>query len=228
MGSFERYRRNTSAFSEEEVLRLHQKKVAIVGCGGLGGHVIQGLARFGILSLTLIDGDVFAVSNLNRQLFATEKTLGENKALTAKEQLADINPDVSATALPAMMTAQNAEEFLTGHDLVMDCLDNRDARLLLDDTCRKLSIPYVHGAIGGFYGQVTSVFPGDSIVKMLYGGGGGGIEQELGNPSFIPQAVAAIQCSEALKILVGRGEILRGKLLSIDLLRNEFDVTTFC
>lgn len=229
MRCFERYERNLDAFSRREVEAVHDKKVCVVGCGGLGGYVCMALARFGVLNLTVIDGDRFSKSNLNRQLFATEKTVGQPKALVCKKQLADVNSTVTVHAVPHMLTADNAEELLAGHDLAVDCLDNAASRRVLDGACRALGIPYIHGAIGGFYGQVACVFPGDDTLARIYppDGGGPGVEHRLGSPVFAPQVISAIQCSEALKLLTGKGELLRGALLHIDLLYNDFEIIRF-
>lgn len=223
---FERYARNLHAFRREEIEAMHAKQVCIVGCGGLGGYAAQILARFGILRLTLIDGDSFSRSNLNRQLFATEKTLGRPKPLVCKEGLFEINPAVEVRAVCTMLEEHNAEELLRGHDLVLDCLDTVPARRLLDSACRRMEIPYVHGAIGGFYGQVSCIFPEDTTLQSIYPPGtmDKGVEAELGCPSFIPPLVAALQCSEAIKLLTGKGEPVRHALLHIDLLSNEFQL----
>lgn len=218
----ERYSRNMNAFSSEDQRLVAERTICVVGCGGLGGHVAQTLARFGVGRLKLVDGDVFAVSNLNRQVFAKENTLGENKALVCAGALADINSDIVLEAIPEMLSEENAFRILNGCDLAIDCLDSRAARKLLDSMCAECNIPYIHGAIGGFYGQVSTIFPGDDTLAKIYGqSSAAGIEQELGNPAFIPQMVAAIQCCEALKVLCGKGETLRNTLMYIDLLYND-------
>lgn len=231
MEPFERYHKNVEAFSIEEVQSIRQKRVCVVGCGGLGGHVIQSLARFGVGFLTLVDGDVFCASNLNRQAFCTETNLGQSKANAAKEALATINSDVIVHAHFEMLTEQNAEALLSGHDLAIDCLDNVSSRFILMQACNKANIPFVHGAIGGFFGQVANVFPGDDTLNRLYPSDHlfeKGIENRLGNPPFTPQLVAALQCSEALKILAGRDHVLRNAVLHIDLLHNEFEKIALC
>lgn len=223
MAVAERYSRNMKSFTEAELNIIAQKRICVIGCGGLGGYVIQSLGRFGVGGLRLVDGDVFAESNLNRQLFSTEHNLGGNKAQVCARELADINSSISVEAIPEMLTDGNAEATLAGCDLAMDCLDSKEARFLLDRHCASLGIPYIHGAIGGFYGQVSTVFPCDNTLEKVYshGASGGGVEKELGNPPFMPQLVAAIQCSEALKLLCGKGELLRNRLMYIDALYNE-------
>lgn len=220
---FARYSRNTNAFSREEVEALRGKSVCVVGCGGLGGYVAMSLARFGVGRLTLVDGDVFDVSNLNRQLFCTENNLGKSKALEAKQALSAVNGEVQVKACMEMFSAESGARLLSGCDAAVDCLDSIPARLVLEECCEGAQIPLVHGAIGGFYGQVCCVFPGDALLHALYGGKSSAPpDNSAGNPPFTPQLVAAIQCSEVLKLLAGREGLLRKKLLIIDLLQNTF------
>lgn len=224
-----RYIKNTNAFSVRDMALIHEKKICVVGCGGLGGHVALTLARFGVQHLTLVDSDVFSISNLNRQCFSNEQNIGKNKATEAQTQISLINSDVNVSVVQEMLTDCNAAEIIAGHDLVMDCLDNITARRTVDRACETLGIPYVHGAIAGFYGQVATVFPGDGHLRRIYPEEREfkGLENELGNPPFTPQLVAAIQCSEALKLLCGRGELLRNKMLYIDLYYNNFEEIYF-
>ena len=223
IADFTRYAKNTEAFSREEVETIHTKSVCVVGCGGLGGYVAMTLTRFGVGSLTLVDGDVFDVSNLNRQLFCTEANLGKSKAAEAKLALSAVNSDVAITAVAERFGEANGARILAGCDAAVDCLDNVSSRLILESACASAAIPLFHGAIGGFYGQVACVFPGDDTLHTLYAGDGSGpYASRAGNPPFTPQLVAALQCSEALKFLAGRENLLRKKLLLIDLYRNVF------
>jgi len=220
-----RYEKNLGAFSREELVLLRGKSACVVGCGGLGGHAAMTLARFGIGRLTLIDGDVFETGNLNRQVFCTEDNLGRSKAVEAKEALFRINSQISISAQNTMLTEENAIGLLSGHDIALDCLDNLPARLLMESECGKTGIPLVHGAVTDFYGQVCSVFPGDNILHAIYTENHReSKDASFGAPPFSPQLVAAIQCGEALKILAGKGAVLRKQLLTIDLLSNSFEI----
>lgn len=213
--------------SREENLSLRSKKVLVVGCGGLGGHIIEQLARLGIGHITAIDGDVFDESNLNRQLLSNTQNLGQPKANVAREHVAKVNPDVQVTAIHGFLDESNAEEIIAGHDVICDALDNMTTRLLLQRFAEKLSIPLVYGAIAGWYGQVTTIFPGDNILGSIYQGGTDkGIETELGNPSFTPALVASIEVSEVVKILTGKGQLLRNRFLMINTLDQEYEVFT--
>ncbi len=211
--------------SQEECDLLNNKSVCIVGCGGLGGYIIEMIGRLGVGKITAVDGDVFDLSNLNRQLLCTEAHLGIGKAETAKERMSKVNSDISFTAINDYLTVENAEEILSGHDLVIDALDSIAARFILQETASKLGIPMIYGAIAGWYGQVSTIMPGNDFLSKVYRHHEGkGHEAELGNPSFTPALVASIEVSEALKVLIGRGELLVNKLLLIDLLNNDFEV----
>ena len=220
---FERYSKNMKTFSIEELKSLFEKKVCILGCGGLGGYVIQILSRFGIGNLTIVDGDSFAISNLNRQVFSDVNSIGINKVTKTKKDLKIINPDIKVNPIHAMLNRDNAHEILSNHDVVVDCLDNIETRMLVQEICESLNIPFVHGAIASFYGQVATVFPGDKTLNKIYKKGNIGVEKELGNPSFIPPFVASIQSCEVVKLLNNKGDLLKNKVLYIDLLTNEFE-----
>jgi len=220
-----RYARNMNMLTPEENQNLQRFRVCVVGCGGLGGYVIEMLGRLGIGHITAIDGDVFEESNLNRQLLSDTETIGFSKAETARRRMQVVNPLIQVRAVQEHITAQNGEDQLRDHDVVVDALDNVESRFVLRDVCAHLGLPLVHGAIGGWYGQVTTILPGDNTLDLLYPKeASGGIEKILGNPSFAPGLVASIQVSEVLKILIGRGQLLQKRLLHIDLYSQEYSV----
>ena len=225
MGLERRYDRNMRTFSAKENARLRECSVCVAGCGGLGGYIIEMLARLGVGHITAIDGDRFDETNLNRQLLSTEALLGSSKARAAKVRALEINSQVSVRAVESFLTADNCAQLLSGHDLAMDGLDSVPARRVLEDGCCKAGIPFVHGAVAGWYGQVAVGWPGDRLFDVLYPAcEEGGTETELGNPSFTPAAVAAIQVAEAVKVLLGREPVLRKKLLTVDLLDHGYEL----
>jgi molybdopterin/thiamine biosynthesis adenylyltransferase len=219
-----RYQRNRQAISVADQLTLFRSRVAVIGCGGLGGYVIEELARLGVGTLIAIDPDVFEEHNLNRQLLSSPATLGRAKVAAAAARVAEINPAVALVPVHDAYTPENGEELLSGSHVIVDALDSIQARLDLARTCTQLGIPMVHGAIGGWYGQVATQFPGDDTLQKLYSRWveGKGIEQKLGNPSFTPALVASIEVAEVCKILLGQGEPLRHRKLSINLLDGIF------
>ena len=205
--------------------KLKSKSVCVIGCGGLGGYVIEMLSRFGVGQLTLVDGDVFNESNLNRQLLCLMQTLKKSKAFTAAERVEAINPDIQVNVIATYVDEDNILNILNGHDVVVDALDSNVARLIVLEACRALGLPCVHGAIAGWYGQVSTVFPEDTFVRTnLSQAKSKGIELELGNPSFTPACIASYQVAETIKVLLNKGTLYREQILYIDLLDNEVEI----
>ena len=149
----QRYIRNMNALTKEENERLQDFRVCVVGCGGLGGYVVEMLGRIGIGHLTVVDSDGFEESNLNRQLYSDTVVLGKSKVEVARERMKLVNPLVEVHDLQVRLTEDNARDLIRGHDAVVDALDNRETRLVLQTAAEELGIPMVHGAIAGWYGQ---------------------------------------------------------------------------
>jgi molybdopterin-synthase adenylyltransferase len=224
----DRYNRNFSTFSLEEQKKLGSARVVIIGLGGLGGGVCEMLARTGVGRLILIDGDTFEASNLNRQVLSREDLMGFSKARAARERVNAVNSDVTAIPLEEYLDESNMVDRIKGADVIMDCLDSIDTRFMLQDAAKKAGIPIVSGAIAGVTGQVTTIFPGDMGYEFIYGENSRkqskGVEINTGNISYCALFVAAIQSSECVKLLLGRGEVLQNKLLIAELWTNGFDV----
>ena len=221
----ERYEKNMSMLTLDENTKLKDFKVCVVGCGGLGGYIVEMISRLGIGTITIVDGDIFNTSNLNRQLYSDENSLGKYKAMIAKERIKIVNSLVKINVFTEYLGEDNGEEILRDHDVIVDALDNMSTRKLLQDFGEKLKIPFVHGAIAGWYGQVSTILPGDKTLDIIYPNEGEkGLENKLGNPSFTPALVASIQVSEVLKILIGRGELLQNKILYINLLNQDYSI----
>jgi len=219
-----RYSKNEKMLSSAENQKLREFRVCVVGCGGLGGNVIEMLGRLGIGNITAIDGDVFDDSNLNRQILSTESNIGQSKSLVAKERMKNINSDVTLNAVQSFLTEENAMDLLKNHDVIIDALDNVKMRMVLQEKAKVLNTPLVHGAIAGWYGQVTTILPGDDTLTKLYGDIQNPIENPLGNPSFTPALVASIEVAETVKVLLGKGNLLRHKVLYIDTLDQDYEV----
>lgn len=219
-----RYSRNISTLTHEENEKLKHFKVCVVGCGGLGGYIIEMLARIGIGNLTVVDKDVFDESNLNRQILSSEENLGYSKALQAEKRINSINSDVSVKVIQDSFNNKNGISIIHNHHVVVDALDNIESRLLLQEYCKKVNIPLVHGAIAGWFGQVCTIMPGDDTLNIIYKNNSIGVEKKLGNPSFTPANIASIQVSEVIKILLSKGDILRNQIAIVDLLHNDFNI----
>ncbi len=219
-----RYQRNRNMLSTADQLQLFRSRIAVIGCGGLGGYIIEELARLGVGRIVAIDPDVFEEHNLNRQLLSSPRLLGQSKVKAAVERVNEINPAVRITPIMEYFSRANGQELLQGATAAVDALDSISYRLELAETCSELDIPMVHGAIGGWFGHVATQLPGDTTVQNIYRNWveGKGIEKQLGNPAFTPAVVASLQVAEVCKIILGRGELLRRRKLSIDLLEMEF------
>jgi molybdopterin/thiamine biosynthesis adenylyltransferase len=226
--SLDRYARNMTALSGEENELLRGARVCVVGCGGLGGYAVETLGRLGVGTITAIDGDVFDETNLNRQLYSDTQALGKSKAAAAKRRMALVNPGIRVNAVEAFINEHNAGDLLCGHGVIVDAVDSIAAKLMIQDAAQKLKIPFVHGAAAGWYGQVTTVFPGDRTLDRVYRHrDADGAEKALGTLSFTPALVAAAQAAEAVKVLTGRGALLRGRMLFFDLLDQEYQIVEF-
>ncbi|WP_105616162.1 HesA/MoeB/ThiF family protein [Vallitalea okinawensis] len=216
----ERFIRNYPAVSQEDFKNLQEAKICVVGCGGLGGYLIEMLARIGIGHLTLIDGDVFEKNNLNRQLLSLESNLSRSKAVVASERVHLINSDIKVHYLHKILTKDNSIELLQQHHLVIDAVDRISTKLLIQDTCEKIDIPLIHGAINGWCAQVSTIYPGDRTLNILYEKADDTNVQSMGNPAFSPAFAASVQVSEAIKVITGKGQYLRHQIMHMDLLSN--------
>ncbi len=224
-----RYMRNLEAISETQQTTLSEKTVLVAGCGGLGGYVIECLARVGVGHLVVVDGDVFEESNLNRQLLSSRMNLGKPKVLAAQQRVMAVNPQVRVDAFQMVLDVDSINGVMQGCDVVVDALDGIPARLLLQDAAQKAGIPLIHGAIAGWCGQVCVIQPGERKLDALYGIATQpkGAENEQGCLSFSAALVASIQAAEVVKTLLGVGNLIDG-LLYIDLLQGTFTTFKLC
>jgi molybdopterin/thiamine biosynthesis adenylyltransferase len=223
-----RYERNYGIISFSEQIQLLRSTIAVVGCGGLGGNIIELLARLGIGNLVIVDGDIFHESNLNRQLLSTEKNIGKGKAETAVKRIKHINSSIHTRSYSQFIDSTNFREIINGVDLAVDALDNISSRIILEKACQMLNIPLIHGAIHGFNGQVSTIFPQDKGFEAIYGS----VQRydkkkempKVSAPSVTPALVATFQVQEIIKVLLNRGKPLRNKLLLINLEESEMNL----
>lgn len=210
----ERYTRNIPTIQPSEQQLLAEKKVVILGCGGIGGYLVENLVRMGIGELTVVDGDVFQPSNLNRQSLATAETLGQKKVHAAEAYAKAVNPNVRVRGVSEYFDGTNANRLIARADLVMDALDNIPGRLLMEEICAAHAIPVLHGAVRGWLAQIAVIPPGSGMLRRLYGESG---EQTSGSTiAAVPQLCAAIQTTQAVAFLCGRQVPLWGRLLLIN------------
>lgn len=215
-----RYERNIPALTEAECAILREKRVLVVGCGGLGGHLIDMLSRIGVGAIRAVDGDVFEASNLNRQLLAEVPLLGVSKAKAAAARVGRVNPDVEIEAVEAYLSETNVHRLLQSCDVVLDALDNIQSRKVLAAACAGAGIPCIYGAVNGWVAQAAISMPGDGLIEMLY-------PEEIiltdkSVLSFTPALCASMQVSLCVKLLVGR-RVETGTIYYFDLLNQEFE-----
>jgi molybdopterin/thiamine biosynthesis adenylyltransferase len=215
-----RYELNAGTFGSMGQRKLLRSKAMVAGLGGLGGHVVEQLVRCGLGILVGVDGDLFDETNLNRQLYSDLQTIGLRKTEATRRRVAAINDAVEFH--PFVSRVEDLEDGAYQEvDLIFDCLDAIPSRLHLEEVGERLDIPLVHGAIGGWYGQVAVVWPGSKMLSTVYGAKQEGIEKTLGNPPFTPAFIAAFMVSEGIKLLLGKKE-KENKLMFADLLNNQY------
>ncbi|WP_027721487.1 HesA/MoeB/ThiF family protein [Maridesulfovibrio zosterae] len=219
----ERYVRNLITFSAKEQTSLFFSKAAVIGLGGLGGHLLESIARAGVGTIKACDGDSFEPSNLNRQLLATENSLNIKKIDAAFELVRSINPAVFLDVRDEYLTGDKFYDFVSGADIVIDCLGGLEHRGQLKDAAAKAGIPMVTASVAGWTGIVSTVYPGDVSPSDFFGDVNG-LEEFLGTPSPAITTAVGIQSSEVLKILSGKGAELTGKALMFDLSKMYFDL----
>ena len=215
-----RYQRNQSTISPQQQKTLFDSHIAIIGCGGLGGHTAEILTRIGIGKLSLYDFDHFEEHNLNRQNFCTIKNLGLPKALVVKEALEQINPSIQIEAHVQKFDPQKDFAAIQTCDLLIDALDHPPTKRALAQLCQINKKPFIHGAIGGLTGQVAT---SNNLQSVYRDSQANGAEHHAGNPAFNVTLIASLQASEAIKVILGIGEPLHDTLLVTDLLHNEFE-----
>jgi len=206
-----RYIRNGGIISCKDQLRLAESTVAVV----------------------VIDIDKFDESNLNRQALCTTPGLGKPKALEAAQKIWEINPAVEVLAHETRLTSANAESLLGGAEVVVDALDSVPDRFVIERAAKQLGIPMVHAGIAGFEGQLMTIYPEDPGLVLVYGDPAEWNkarrtpEMVLGVPAVTAALVATLQAMEVLKILLGKGEPMRNRLLRTDLETGEFHQVMF-
>jgi len=208
--------------------KLLQSRVLLLGAGGLGSPAALYLAAAGVGTIGLVDNDAVDASNLQRQVMHGTSTVGDPKVESARARLADLNPDVKILPFDERLTSENVDRiFDQGWDVIVDGLDNFPTRYLVNDASVWKDIPVVHGSIFRFDGQVTTFWPGQGpCYRCLYP------EPppahlapscaEAGVLGILPGVIGTIQATEAIKIVLGQGDPLIGRLLTYDSLKMQF------
>ena len=215
-----RYAKNFHSLTLGEQRRVCESRVLVCGCGGLGGVLINLLARAGVGALRLVDGGVFVPSNLNRQWLCDTQALSRPKAEVAGARVRSINPLTEVEVFPVLMDENNAESLVKGMDLVIDALDDFAGRFLLAETARRMKVPFIHTAATGWWGQVSTFLP-ESFLDMhsIYGR-----EEEqdrqpdelMGVLGPAPAVIGGLAAFEAIRLLSGRNSAYTDQLCYLD------------
>lgn len=228
--------RQKDILNKKEQLKLKNSNITVIGCGGIGGAVIEMLARMGIGKLRIVDKDVFDLSNINRQLMSSMESIGKPKTEVTKEIVKAINPFVEVEALNQELNEKNVEKTIENSAVVVDALDNLIARILISRKAAELGIPFVHGAIHGTMGQITtftSKTPSyEETFKLLSAGKDLTPEIISEVKKFnkhvppvigpVPNITGCLQAFEVVKIITGRKNVITAPdVLMFDLLKKE-------
>ncbi|MBP2173000.1 HesA/MoeB/ThiF family protein [Methanococcus voltae] len=223
---YERYARQIKldGFGYESQDKLLSSKVAVIGAGGLGSIVLQYLTSAGIGEINVLDYQDIELSNLNRQIIHNETNLGQLKVDSAKEKLEKLNSNVKINTFNQKLEKKDLNsnlKFIKESDLIIDCLDNFEARYILNDLALKYDKPLVHGAIEGMHGQATTMVPGETpCLRCIFKTKAN--KDKVPVLGFTAGVIGSIQVGEAIKYITGYGETLKNKLLSVNLKNNEF------
>ena len=212
--------------------KLNESSVLCIGAGGLGSPILMYLTAAGIGRIGIVDFDEVDLSNLQRQILHSEDEVGSKKVQSAKHRLQQLNSEVEIETYEEMLTAQNAKSIIEGWDLVIDGTDNLPTRYLVDDCCRLLDKPWVYGSIYRFEGQVSvfnynngpcyrDLFPTPPPPNSVPSCAEGGV---LG---ILPGVIGSIQATEAIKMILGIGDVLSGRLLIYNSLEMSFRLLNF-
>jgi len=201
--------------------------VLVVGAGGLGAPVIQYLAAAGVGTLGVVDGDAVERSNLQRQVIHGDADVGRPKVESARDFVADLNPDVTVETHATDLDGENATDLVADYDVVVDATDNFRARFLVNDACTLAGVPFTHGAVFKFEGQVTTFTGEGPCYRCLFPEAPpeGAVPNcaEAGVLGVVPGTIGTVQATEAIKLLLGAGESLDGRLLCYDALGLDVD-----
>jgi len=208
--------------------KLLNSRALIIGLGGLGSPAAMYLAAAGVGSLVLNDYDVVEISNLQRQIVHGIENIGEPKAISARKTLERLNPDVEITELTSRLESAQLEREIAQADVVLDCSDNFATRFAINAACVKSRTPLVSGAVIRFEGQLAVFTPGvgnNPCYNCLYADHGELAEScvQTGVLAPLPGIIGSLQALEAIKLLTGVGDPIRGRLLLLDALSMEWN-----
>lgn len=219
----ERYSRHIilEEIGEEGQERLLRSRVLIIGAGGLGSPAAMYLAAAGVGTIGIADADAVDLSNLQRQIIHTTKDRGRDKVQSAKETMTAINPDVTVNTYKTFINSDNIHDLIKDYDFVLDCTDNFKSKFLINDACVAAKKPFVHAGIMELKGQLMTYVPemGPCYRCIFEEPPADNVKGVVGAAVGV---ISSLQAMEAIKYLLGKGELLTGCLLTYDALRAEF------
>jgi len=200
-------------FGKEGQKRLTKSHVIIIGIGGLGCASATYLTAAGVGQITLVDFDVVALSDLNRQVLYWEEDIGEKKVFIAQKKLSKLNPAIKIIPLFTEVTEENVSSIISGNEVVVDGLDNLVTRHIVNSACVRHKIPYIYGGVSRLRGMMTTIIPGKTPCLACVYPERSQKEGRLGVLGVIPALIANFQCLETIKLLIGQPPSFAGKLL---------------
>lgn len=223
------YSRNISleGVGEAGQRKLLESRVLIVGMGGLGSPALFYLAAAGVGEIGIADSDRVDLSNLQRQILHGRSDVGRDKTLSAAESALRLNPDLRLHPYPFEISSDNAAEIIARYDFVIEATDNFQSKFLVNDVCVRMGKPFSHAGILGTYGQAMTVVPGEGpcfrcVFEDVPSPGAVATAAETGVLGSVAGVFGAIQATEAVKFLLGLGDLLVGRLLTWDALAMRF------
>lgn len=228
--------RQRGILNKKEQLKLKNSLITVIGCGGIGGSVIEMLARMGAYNLRIVDKDHFDLSNINRQLMSSMDRIGQSKTDVTKDIISYINPEIQVETFNTELNQENVQEILSKSNVVVDALDNLKARIITSRCALELNIPFVHGAIHGTMGQVTTFTKNTPTYEETFklSSNGKQLDEEVmieveklarAVPPVIgpvPNIVGCLQAFEVVKILTGKSNIITApEVLIFDLMKKD-------
>jgi molybdopterin/thiamine biosynthesis adenylyltransferase len=209
--------------------KLLNSKISLIGLGALGSTAAYYLAAAGVGTLQIIDFDTVEISNLHRQILHFTKDIDSKKTISASEKLNSLNPDCTLEIINDRITPRNSKELLKDSDFVIEGSDNLPTKMLINDTCISLKIPFTIAGVLRFHGQIMTVVPEKktSCYRCVFGditeGDSSMSCSQAGVIGFVPGVLGCLEANEALKCLLNIGDLLTNQIVYVDLLRNSFD-----
>ncbi|HAA89642.1 MAG: Dinucleotide-utilizing enzyme [Thermoanaerobacterales bacterium 50_218] len=228
-----RYERNIllKEIGEEGQQKLLNSSVLVVGVGGVGSPVAYYLAAAGVGRIGLIDPDHVSLSNLQRQILHSTADIRKKKVESAKEKLQNLNPEITIETFCQRFGRENAKQLVKDYDVVVDCADGLEPKYLLNDVCLELKKPFIYAGVRGFTGQLTTFLPGEGpCFRCLFPSNAVSVfidAAEFGVLGVVPGVIGCLQATEAIKILLGIGSLLTGRLLIFNALAMSFSEIPF-